>query len=100
MCVVEEGGRPGEHMPVAPLKELAEHGIAGGSLKQTPSWRELIRPAALVAHWTRSWTANIFLADYLCRHAGSRPFDVGGMLSRPVVTYRPLRRAVPRRGAK
>eukprot|EP00873_Tetraselmis_striata_P009441 jgi/Tetstr1/429705/TSEL_019600.t1 len=47
-CVLEEGGRPGEHL-LALLKELAERGIASGHLKQPPSWREL-RPAALVAH--------------------------------------------------
>mmetsp|Transcript_45667 Transcript_45667/g.114269 ORF Transcript_45667/g.114269 Transcript_45667/m.114269 type:complete len:422 (-) Transcript_45667:453-1718(-) len=86
-CVVEEGGRLGEHL-LALLKELAERGIASGHLKQPPSWREL-RPAALVAHWIRKWTAklsvalHIFLAEYLCRHTGSRPFGFGGRSFRP-----------------
>eukprot|EP00873_Tetraselmis_striata_P036234 jgi/Tetstr1/456498/TSEL_043221.t1 len=38
-CVVEEGGRLGEHL-LALLKELAERGIASGHLKQPPSWRQ------------------------------------------------------------
>eukprot|EP00873_Tetraselmis_striata_P042122 jgi/Tetstr1/462386/TSEL_007392.t1 len=38
-CVVEEGGRLGEHL-LALLKELAERGIASGHLKQPPSWQD------------------------------------------------------------
>eukprot|EP00873_Tetraselmis_striata_P037933 jgi/Tetstr1/458197/TSEL_044687.t2 len=92
-CVVEEAGRLGEHL-LALLKELAERGFASGHLKQPPSWREL-RPAALVAHWIRKWTVKLFvalhivLAEYLCRHTGSRPFGFGGRSFRPAGRHLP-----------